>query len=258
MVLGFDYWSTMGAARKVNLPIAKVESEKGFKNWCRNLSPQSKRRLRFCCKWFGPPLIVLAVAILILSQTIFKFRDPEITLTDVKFTGVTVDATKPLTANSVNASLSANMNVRNPNRYNFKFSNSTIHVVYHEIMVGNISMPAGEIRAQRAVDLPALVTVGSLRLGRAFGNLTQDLVKDVLPFSMSTMIPGRVNVVHLFKLDVKLEFHCDVTFWIGNSTIKDYLCWRKVHMWWDLLLLGQRLIDFNVCWSKSKWLLSAF
>jgi hypothetical protein len=31
----------------------------------------------------------------------------------------------------------------NPNHYHFKFTNSTIHVIYHDVMVGNISMPAG-------------------------------------------------------------------------------------------------------------------
>jgi hypothetical protein len=33
--------------------------------------------------------------------------------------------------------------VYNPNHYHFKFTNSTIHVIYHDVMVGNISMPAG-------------------------------------------------------------------------------------------------------------------
>ena len=194
-------------------------------------SPRKRKGLKVCCTCFIVTVLILVIVIVTLSQTIFKFRDPEITLSSVKFVGIKIDFTKPFNPAAVNASLSANMNVRNPNRYNFKFGNSTIHVVYHEVMVGNISLPAGEIRARKAVDLPALVTVGSLHLGASVGNLSTDLQKDILPFSMSAMIPGRVNVVNLFKHHVQLEYHCDVSFWISNSTIRDYLCWRKVHMW---------------------------
>lgn len=194
-------------------------------------SPRKRKGLKVCCTCFIVTVLILVILIVTLSQTIFKFRDPEITLSSIKFVGIKIDFTKPFNPAAVNASLSANMNVRNPNRYNFKFSNSTIHVIYHEVMVGNISLPAGEIRARRAVDLPALVTAGSLHLGAAVGNLSTDLIKDILPFSMSAMIPGRVNVVNLFKHHVRLEYHCDVSFWIGNSTVRDYLCWKKVHMW---------------------------
>jgi len=98
------------------------------------------------------------------------------------------------------------------------------------VNVGNISMPAGELRPGKAVALPALVTVGSLNLGSSMSNLYQDFIQNELPFAMSVNIPGRVNVVHLFKHDVVLEYHCDVTFWVGNATMKDYLCWKKVHM----------------------------
>jgi hypothetical protein len=64
-------------------------------------------------------------------------------LSNVKFSGVKVEYTQPLSPSSMNASMSANMNVYNPNHYNFKFTNNTIHVIYHDVMVGNISMPAG-------------------------------------------------------------------------------------------------------------------
>lgn len=207
-----------------------VDSEKGIADH-ESLDIQNKRRkLRKCCTWCGIPALVVAIVIIALSQTIFKFRDPDITLSEVRFSGVKVDYSKPLSPASVNASLSANMNVYNPNHYNFKFTNSTIHVVYHDVMVGNISMPAGELQPGKSVALPALVTVGSLNLGSSMSNLYQDVVKNQLPFAMRVDIPGRVNVVHLFKHDVVLEYHCDVTFWVGNSSMKDYLCWKKVHM----------------------------
>lgn len=208
-----------------------VDSEKGIIADHESLDIQNKRRkLRKCCTWCGIPALVVAIVIIALSQTIFKFRDPDITLSEVRFSGVKVDYSKPLSPASVNASLSANMNVYNPNHYNFKFTNSTIHVVYHDVMVGNISMPAGELQPGKSVALPALVTVGSLNLGRSMSNLYQDFGKNQLPFAMRVDIPGRVNVVHFFKHDVVLEYHCDVTFWVGNSSMKDYLCWKKVHM----------------------------
>jgi hypothetical protein len=204
---------------------SKVEAEKGTLAGLKR-----KRKLKRWCTWCGIPALALGIVLVVLSQTIFKFRDPDITLSNVRFSGVKIDYTRPLSPSSVNASLSANMNVYNPNHYNFKFTNSTIHVIYHDVMVGNISMPAGELRPGKSVALPALVTVGSLKLGSSLGYLSQDVVKNELPFAMSVNIPGRVNVVHIFKHDVVLEYHCDVVFWVGNSSMKDYLCWKKVHL----------------------------
>lgn len=210
--------------------VEAVDSEKGTLTEQDLKSIQKRRMLKKCSIWCGIPALVVAIVIITLSQTIFKFRDPDITLSNVHFSGVKIDYSQPLSPSSVNASLSANMNVYNPNHYNFKFTNSTIHVIYHDVMVGNISMPAGELRPGKSVALPALVTVGSLKLGSSMGNLSQDFVKNELPFAMSVNIPGRVNVVHIFKHDVVLEYHCDVVFWVGNSSMKDYLCWKKVHL----------------------------
>ncbi|KAG0607627.1 hypothetical protein M758_8G043900 [Ceratodon purpureus] len=210
--------------------VEAVDSEKGTLVELHHKRILKRRKLKKCCTWCGIPLLVVAIVLIVLSQTIFKFRDPDITLSNVHFSGVKIDYTRPLSPSSVNASLSANMNVYNPNHYNFKFTNSTIHVIYHDVMVGNISMPAGELRPGKSVALPALVTVGSLKLGNSIGNLSLDFKKNELPFAMSVNIPGRVNVVHIFKHDVVLEYHCDVTFWVGNSSMKDYLCWKKVHL----------------------------
>lgn len=210
--------------------VEAVDSEKGTLTDHERDIQKKRRKLRKCCTWCGIPALVVAIVTIALSQTIFKFRDPDITLSEVRFSGVKVNYSLPLSPSSVNASLSANMNVYNPNHYTFKFTNSTIHVVYHDVNVGNISMPAGELRPGKAEALPALVTVGSLNLGSSMSNLYQDFIQNELPFAMNVNIPGRVNVVHLFKHDVVLEYHCDVTFWVRNATMKDYLCWKKVHM----------------------------
>lgn len=220
----------MNKVEAVNSERGTVTSVSDRKNILSRFSFQKKRKLKKYCIWCGIPVLTLAIVILTLTQTIFKFRDPDITLSDVCFSGVTIDYSRPLSPSSVNASLSANMNVYNPNHYNFKFIDSTIHVVYHDVMVGRISMPGGELRAGKSCALQALVTVGSLKLGSSMGNLYLDFEKNQLPFAMSVNIPGRVNVAHIFKHNVVLEYHCDVVFWVGNSTLKDYHCWRKVHM----------------------------
>lgn len=214
--------------------VKSVDSEKGTLVTAHDNRRILKKhpKLRKCLTFTAIPVLVVAITTITLSQTLFKFRDPDITLSNIHFSGVHLDTSfaQPLTPASVNASLSANMNVFNPNHYTFKFTNSTIHVVYHGVMVGNISMPGGELRPGKSCALPALVTVGSLKLGSSVSGLYEDFVRNELEFAMAVNIPGRVNVVGVFKHDVVLEYHCDVSFWVGNSSMKDYLCWKKVHL----------------------------
>jgi hypothetical protein len=186
-----------------------------------------QRKWRVCCGVCLVMLLSLGVVAIALSQTIFKFRDPKVALMDVKLQNVSLDLDLASLSTLVSISVSADVQVDNPNYYDFRYSNSTMLLVYHGDQVGVVELGAGTIRSRKTVRLPAVVTVEALRL---LVNGLQDVAGGVASLSLNAVIPGRVNLAHIFKRHVTAILNCNVDIFIGNRTLEQKQCKQTIKL----------------------------
>jgi hypothetical protein len=188
-----------------------------------------RRTCRICCGVAVLFVLALVVVIIVLSQTLFKFRDPQVSIISMKLETISV-ALDVLTLSAVlNISVATDVRVTNPNHYNFKYTNSTAMMFYHGQQIGDISLGAGEIRAKQSVDMAAIVTVEALKIVES-PNVLSDLESRIAPLNLTSSIPGRVNVAGIYKHHVVATLDCNMEIWVTNQTLKDYQCTQHVKL----------------------------
>lgn len=90
-----------------------------------------RRTCRICCGVAVLLLLALVVVIVVLSQTLFKFRDPEVSIVSMKLETISVALDVLTLSAMLNISVATDVRVTNPNHYNFKYTNSTAMMFYH-------------------------------------------------------------------------------------------------------------------------------
>ncbi|CAM6043910.1 unnamed protein product [Sphagnum compactum] len=193
--------------------------------------PTSKRsrRFRICCGATVLLVLALVLVIVVLSQTLFKFRDPEVSIVSVKLETIHLVVDVITLSATLNLSVATDVRVANPNHYDFKYINSTVVMSYHGQLIGDIALGAGEIRAEKSVDLPAVVTVEALKILEN-PDVLSDLETGIAPLNLTSTIPGRVNLAGIYKHHVVATIGCNLEIWINNQTLKDYQCMQHVKL----------------------------
>ncbi|KAG0599142.1 hypothetical protein M758_12G131100 [Ceratodon purpureus] len=186
-----------------------------------------RRRWGLCCGVCFVVILALGIVAIALSQTIFKFRDPKIALNNVKVQNVSMNLDLASLSTLLSVSVSADVQVDNPNYYDFRYNNSTMVLAYHGSQVGVVELGGGTIRSRKIVDLPAVITVEALKLVL---NGLQDLTSGVASLTLNAVIPGRVNLARIYKRHVTAILNCDIDVFIGNQTLKQNTCKQTIKL----------------------------
>lgn len=186
-----------------------------------------RRKCRICCGVCLVVWILLAIVAVVLSLTIFKFRDPRVSLVNAKLQNVTFNLDMLTLSALLNISISADVRVDNPNYYDFKYTNSTIDMKYHVDEVGVVNLGAGTIRSRKTVDLPAVIKVEAISLAV---NSLQDLSSNVATLDLDTVMRGRVNLAKIYKKHVTAILNCTLDIFISNQTLKQTVCKQKIKL----------------------------
>ncbi|KAG0554890.1 hypothetical protein KC19_12G128100 [Ceratodon purpureus] len=186
-----------------------------------------RRKWGLCCGVCFVVILALGIVAIALSQTIFKFRDPKIALNNVKVQNVSMNLDLASLSTLLSVSVSADVQVDNPNYYDFRYNNSTMVLAYHGSQVGVVELGGGTIRSRKIVDLPAVITVEALKLVL---NGLQDLTSGVASLTLNAVIPGRVNLARIYKRHVTAILNCDIDVFIGNQTLKQNTCKQTIKL----------------------------
>ncbi|KAK7292736.1 hypothetical protein RJT34_15588 [Clitoria ternatea] len=187
---------------------------------------QSPRNFIKRCAYPLAFLLLLAIiVIIILILTVFRVKDPIITMDGVKITKL--ELVNSLTP--TNMSLIAYVSVKNPNVASFKYSNTTTSLYYHGIMMGEARGPPGRAKARRTIRMNVTIEVATDRI--LFSpDFSTDLVSGLLTVSSFSRVPGQVNIFNLFKRHVVVSMNCTTTFNISTQAIQEQTCKRKVQL----------------------------
>ncbi|XP_024358443.1 uncharacterized protein [Physcomitrium patens] len=186
-----------------------------------------RKRLKICCGVCLTILVCFGIVAVALSQTIFKFRDPTVSISDIKLLNISVRFDLAALTALLSISMSADVHVNNPNHYDFRYNQITMLLVYHNDQVGLVELGAGTIASRKTVDIPAVITVEAVKL---LLNGLEDVTSGVASLSLHAVIPGRMNLAHICKRNVIAVLDCTIDIFLGNQTLKQNKCDQKIKL----------------------------
>ncbi|KAK8949342.1 hypothetical protein KSP39_PZI005782 [Platanthera zijinensis] len=220
--------------RPLTIPSPIVQStpdeESGQTLRRRSFQYLKKRRCAlWCCGCCGATVVLLGVIILILAFTVFRVKDPELTLNSLTIDSLLVPGIgsldRPL---SVNATLTADISIKNPNIASLRYHNSTTEFYYGGDLVGVAYAPDGNVRARRTVRMNVTVDVLADKVLLDTNATGLALAEGSVNMSSFTDISGRVNLLGLYKRDLDILLNCSFTLGILERSVTNLNCADQV------------------------------
>lgn len=207
------------------LPLS-VEGSKGDPGFLRR---RRKRRMLWCCGSTVALLLLIVIVCLILAVTVFKQRDPRLTVNSVSLDHFEFNFDATRFKINLNVSLDLNLSIKNPNKASFKFSNSTTLLYYRGTNVGEARVPADKIGADSTIRMNITVTVLANQL-LSNGNAINDALAGSFPMSTWTRISGRVNFLNIFKHHAVTYSSCNITIAVPEGSLRSQECTHTIKL----------------------------
>ncbi|KAJ1285279.1 hypothetical protein BS78_03G268400 [Paspalum vaginatum] len=174
-----------------------------------------KRRCAiWCCGCCAASVVLLGITILVLALTVFKVKDPVLTMNGVTLEGVDADLGTERHPVSVNATLTADISIKNPNVASFSFDRSETDFYYGGETVGVAYAPSGEVGADRTVRMNVTLDVLADRISPNV-NTTDLIFGQDYNLTSYTEITGRVDVLGIYKRNLDIKMNCSITLEVG-------------------------------------------
>ncbi|EMS56179.1 hypothetical protein TRIUR3_31262 [Triticum urartu] len=159
-------------------------------------------------------VVIAGIVALVLALTVFKVKDPvftmnRVTLEDVDGDFLGADERHPV---SVNATLNADISIKNPNVASFSYDRSETNFYYKGETVGVAYAPDGEVGADRTVRMNVTLDALADRISPNV-NVTDLIFGQSQDYDLTsyTEISGRVSVLGIYKRDLDIKVNCSIT-----------------------------------------------
>lgn len=188
-------------------------------------------------------LFFIIVVILIIFFTIFKVKDPKITVTAVQLPSFSISNS------SVTFTFSQHVSLDNPNKAVFTHYDSTLRVLYAGVEVGFMFIPSGKVAAGRSQYMEATFSVQSFPLqplspeesgsekmmasppeptvtdgGFGLRGRGGNRVGPVMQIQSRLEIPGRIRVLTMVSHHVEASVNCRVTIAVSEGSVSSFHC----------------------------------
>ncbi|XP_065858580.1 uncharacterized protein [Euphorbia lathyris] len=185
-------------------------------------------------------LIFVIIIILIVFFTVFKPKDPRISVNAVQLPSFSISN------NTVNFTFSQYISVKNPNKAVFSHFDSTLQLLYSGSQVGFMFIPAGKIDSGNTQYMAASFSVQSFPLSNspdAAVNVSPNFAQNGFPGGNSgnsgnsgfrvgpTMeiesriqMAGRIRVLHVFTHHIEAKAECRVAIAVSDGSVLGFHC----------------------------------
>ncbi|XP_008805654.2 uncharacterized protein LOC103718555 [Phoenix dactylifera] len=184
----------------------------------------SRRRLICCVSCTAFVVVAIAVVLAIIALTVYKVKDPVMTMNSVYVKNLNINLTSP---HAANMTVVADVSVNNPNAASFRFGESTTALYYRAREIGVAYGPSGTAGARKTFRLNVTVDVMADRL-LADPDLLVDLVGGKLDLTTSTKVGGRAKIFLIIKHHADVMMNCSMTLAVSNQTILAQSCTQRV------------------------------
>ncbi|KAM0834324.1 hypothetical protein ACQ4PT_063674 [Festuca glaucescens] len=170
-----------------------------------------RRRALCCCGCCVTSVAVVGIVVLVLALTVFQVKDPVFTMNRVTLEDVDGDF-----LGAVNATLSADVSIKNPNVASFRYGRSETDFYYGGETVGVAYAPDGEVGAGRTVRMNVTLDALADRISPHVG-LTDLVFGQEYDLTSYTEISGRVSVLGIYKRDLHIKVNCSITLEVSSA-----------------------------------------
>jgi hypothetical protein len=191
-------------------------------------------RLRCVLISCGIISILVAAALLAVTLTVFRVREPVMTMNAISLKDPVAAAASSSSSTTppplLTLTVVADVSVKNPNAASLRYAATETSVYYRARQVGEALGPPGTAPARRTVRLNVTVgvAVGALLGDPAF--LEDVVAAGAVAVATATRVRGRVAVLGgLVHRRVVLEMNCTATVAVADMSISDQRCLQ--HVW---------------------------
>ncbi|XP_052111051.1 uncharacterized protein LOC127742484 [Arachis duranensis] len=173
------------------------------------------KRMKICCGVTAAIVILLVVILVILIFTVFKQKDPTVTLQSVKVKEASLVV---FPVEVINVSLGILLTVENPNYGSFSYHNSTAYLNYRGKLLATAPLHEDTLPARGSLNISTTLNFYADDIMKVL-DLVADLVKGVINFTSTTTLEGRVKVLNLFKKKATSSSFCDISVFVHDKSV---------------------------------------
>nr|GMD34730.1 Late embryogenesis abundant protein [Ipomoea batatas] len=188
-----------------------------------------KRLIRKCCGCAAALLLVAAALIVTLAFTVFKVKNPVITLNGVNIEKLEFVNGTSMPKPGSNMTLRADISVKNLNYASMEYGNTSSSLLYHGTVVGEARGPPGTTRARRTARMNITVGIMTDRIVSQ-PSLSGDMSKGMLTINSYTRVEGKVKFLKVIKKHLVVKMNCSVSLNVSSRQIQHQECQRRVQL----------------------------
>lgn len=178
---------------------------------------RKRRCVLCCCGCCVTTVVIVGLVILVLALTVFKVKDPRITMNSVSLTALSTGPGAGLTDPvAANATLTADVSIKNPNVASLRFSRSETDVYYRGQTVSVAYAPGGRVGADSTVRMNVTLDLLGDRLAQVL-NGTGLVSGQEYDLTTYTEINGTVKVLGIYKKDLEIRMNCSIIVEVGGA-----------------------------------------
>ncbi|KAH0448949.1 hypothetical protein IEQ34_022749 [Dendrobium chrysotoxum] len=164
-----------------------------------------RKLLAVLCGLCLTTLLLLGVIAIILAFTVFQVSDPSLTMNAVFFHDIHFSDDRP---SSLNATVVADISIRNPNAAAFRFGESVTEFYMKDRVVGSGRGAGLRVGAKRTVRM----NVSALVVTEPGVSVSVLDDKRIVRIRSRTEVEGKVSVLGVFKRVVGVKMVCNLSF----------------------------------------------
>jgi len=206
------------------------DQENGFSATAPTPPPQSKQKQRrkaaiICLSTTLFLILLLALLGFILGVTVFRLREPRTQLVSASLEGVSPKLSFPVVKIELNITLNLTLLVQNRNHASFKGGLGRSVLLYQGNEVGEAELNPGLIPAMGTATVCSNLTLEVDRFADSgLASLIRDVMAGQIAMESKTRIPGRVNLLGIFKKHVVTSSDCQFVVGLPDLKIKSQDC----------------------------------
>lgn len=184
--------------------------------------PSREEKSSKCIVYFLLLIVLLVASALILASIFLHAKTPRIEIKSVTVNHLSHgrNASSP----SFNATLVAELTMKNNNFGSFKFQNGSGNFWYDIFKVGEMKIPEGLVRARETKTMKIRVQVKSYGALNEKTNLTSDINSGMVRLSSYAKLHGRVNLFKFVEKKKSPEMNCYMTVNLTSHSVQDLVC----------------------------------
>ncbi|KAL1546386.1 hypothetical protein AAHA92_22988 [Salvia divinorum] len=186
-----------------------------------------KRYLLRCCSCAGASLFFVAILAVTLAFTVFRVRGPVFRLNGSTAKLDLINGTH-LPRPGSNATIRADVSVKNRNFASFRHGSSTSPVYYRGAAIGEARAPAGNMPARRTARMNVTVEIVMDRV-LAQPDFGSDVKAGRATMSWRARVGGRMKFLFI-KKHVTMKMNCTATVDVTKMEVAEYNCKPKMKL----------------------------